>query len=293
VDNQIQGAAGDGYVITGATSQQVQVRGGSVNAVKGHGVHVEGGAGALLVDGVQFSGTGGDCIAVISVAADPARTQDVTVSHNQCLNAGGNGIQIAGVLRGKVADNAVNAAGLNGILARPFTPDDTNVADSIDVVNNSVSNLANSGYFGIALQSTQNTTVSENTLRNASGIWQWSASSHLLISRNKIFNADMGIHFDTGLDRFSVTENDVYTAQYSCVYVNGASNGIVENNRCFDPLSSGPRWAAVQFENTQSVCESADLVFVTSQTIFDNRGKGINLTQDPNWGECIYANIGQ
>jgi hypothetical protein len=289
-DNQIQGAAGDGYVIAGAASQQVQVRGGSVNAVKGNGVHAEGGAGALLIDAVQFSGTGADCIAIISVAADSTRSQDVTVSHNQCLSAGGNGIQIAGVLRGRVADNAINASAGHGIILRPFTPDDTNVPDSIDVLNNSVSNLTTSGFYSIGLQSTQNTTVSENTVRNASGIHQWSTSSHLVISRNKIFNADIGIDLFNGLSRFSVVDNDIYSTQYSCVYLNGAADGTVEYNRCFDPQLAGvTTWGGYQFENAQSVCNFNE-VFVTSQSLFDTTVKAVNLTGDPSFGFCQNVN---
>jgi hypothetical protein len=290
-DNQIQGAAGDGYAITGAGSQQVQIRGGSVNAVKGNGVHGEQGAGGLLIDAVQFSGTGTDCIAIISLAADGKQIQDVTVSHNQCLNAGGNGIQIAGVLRGRVADNAVTASAGHGILIRPFTPNgvpDPNVPDSIDVVNNSVNNLPNAGYYSIALQGTQNTTVSENTIRNSSGIHQWAASSHLVISRNKIFNAEQGITLFTGLRRFSVVDNDIYSVQYSCVSVNGATDGIVDANRCFDPQLSGiTTWGAFHFENSQSVCNSNE-VFVNSQRLFDNAFRGVNLTSDqaPTFGFC-------
>ncbi|HEX3880342.1 MAG TPA: right-handed parallel beta-helix repeat-containing protein [Bryobacteraceae bacterium] len=254
--NSIQGAAGDGYVVSGAGSQQVEISGGFVNGVKGYGVYVASGASSVTVDGLQIAGVGMDCIAAISVTADGTQVHDVTLSRNQCQSAAQNGIQIAGVLRGSVSGNTITGPGFHGIIVRNFTPDEAFVPDSIDVRGNAITNQSNTSYYSIGLEATQNTTASENTIRNSSGIHQWGQSLNLAIARNKLSNiAGDAINLYLTLDHFSVLENSISSVTDSCVKAVSVSHGIIAGNACMDFRTSGDTtWGAIHVENSQAIC---------------------------------------
>ena len=252
----IQGSAGDGFLIEGASTTGIQLKGGSVTAVPSNGIHVTTGAHGVVVEEVQISSPGADCVAVFSVAADGSQVHDVVLSRNKCQSAGSNGIQLTGGTHSRIIENAVDNPALHAIVVRNLNGTDTNIPDTIDVSGNTISNQANVAYYAIGLDSTQNTTVSSNVIRNSNGIYAWGISSRLIISDNKLntISGD-GINFWNTVQEFTVMGNSMFALQQSCVKMTGAIDGVVAHNACWDARLNGVKtWGAYHLENVQSVC---------------------------------------
>ncbi|MFH1394155.1 MAG: right-handed parallel beta-helix repeat-containing protein [Candidatus Micrarchaeota archaeon] len=211
----------------------------------------DGSAGAYIVDSDTINIYDNEFLGnSYGVYADP--TTSINITGNTINDSTNSGIYYDTIMTSYIYNNYVGYSGDDGIEITASDSvdiidnvvEETSSGDCVYIVNSPLSNInGNTLRYcdsdGIELDNAEFTTIDPNYIHDCgdNGIYVAGGSDSVTIDGNFIYDNQIGLYMEDGLA--TVTNNEVYDNDEQGIYLDGAYDGVFEDNIVYDNGYSG------------------------------------------------------